>query len=103
MGGGTDGNKEGIYVYLWLIHVDVWQKLTQYCKEINLQLKLKTEQRSSSQSRYVPLGPLCVLFDTVASLILSPLAANAKRQMQSAIELMRQKQAACEMLDCGYC
>ena len=92
MGGGTDDNKEGIYVYLWLIHVDVWQKL-----------KLKTEQMSSSQSRYVPLGPLCVLFDTVASLILSPLAANAKREMQSAIELMRQKQAACEMLDCGYC
>ena len=44
-----------------------------------------------------------MLFDTVASLILSPLAANAKREMQSAIELMRQKQTACEMLDCGYC
>ena len=55
MGGGRDSKKEGIYVYLWLIHVDVWQKLTQYCKEINLQLKLKTEQRSSSWSRYVPL------------------------------------------------
>ena len=30
---------EGTYVYLWLIHVDVWQKLIQYCKEIILQLK----------------------------------------------------------------
>ena len=30
----------GIYVYLWLIHVDVWQKLTQYCKVIILQLKI---------------------------------------------------------------
>ena len=31
--------KEGTYVYLWLIHVDVWQR-TQYCKVIILQLKL---------------------------------------------------------------
>ena len=29
----------GTYVYLWLIYVDVWQKLTQYCKAIILQLK----------------------------------------------------------------
>ena len=29
---------EGTYVYLWLIHADVWQKPTQYCKAI-LQLK----------------------------------------------------------------
>ena len=27
-----------IYEYLWLIHVDVWQKPTQYCKAIILQL-----------------------------------------------------------------
>ena len=25
---------------LWLIHVDVWQKLTQYCRTIILQLKI---------------------------------------------------------------
>ena len=25
---------EGIYVYLWLIHVDEWQKPTQYGKAI---------------------------------------------------------------------
>ena len=24
--------REGTYVYLWLIHVDVWQKPAQYCK-----------------------------------------------------------------------
>ena len=30
---------EGTYVYLWLIHVVVWQKPTQYCKTIALQLK----------------------------------------------------------------
>ena len=27
------------YVYLWLIHVAAWQKSTQYCKAIILQLK----------------------------------------------------------------
>ena len=31
---------KGTYVYLWLIHVDVWQKPTQYCKAITLQLKI---------------------------------------------------------------
>ena len=31
--------REGTYVYLWLIHDDVWQKPTQYCKAIILQLK----------------------------------------------------------------
>ena len=33
--------REGTYVYLRLIHVDAWQKLSQYCKVIILQLKLK--------------------------------------------------------------
>ena len=32
--------REGTYVYLWLIHVDVWQKPTQHCKIIVLQLKI---------------------------------------------------------------
>ena len=32
--------REGTYVYVRLIHVDVWQKLSQYCKVIILQLKL---------------------------------------------------------------
>ena len=31
--------REGTYVYLRLIHVDVWQKPIQYCKAIFLQLK----------------------------------------------------------------
>ena len=29
------------YVHLWLIHVDIWQKSTQFCKAIILQLKNK--------------------------------------------------------------
>ena len=40
---GWDGEgrfeREGTYVYLWLIHVDVWQKPTQYRKTIILQFK----------------------------------------------------------------
>ena len=41
MGREVEGRfkKEGIYVYLWLIHVDVWQKPRQYHKAIILQLK----------------------------------------------------------------
>jgi len=31
--------REGTYVNLWLIHVDVWQKTTQFCKTSILQLK----------------------------------------------------------------
>ena len=31
---------EGTWGYLCLIPVDVWQKPTQYCKAINLQLKI---------------------------------------------------------------
>ena len=30
----------GTYIYLWLTHVDVWQKSTQYCKAIIFQLKI---------------------------------------------------------------
>ena len=33
--------REGIYVYLWLIHVEVWEKTTEFCKAIILQLKKK--------------------------------------------------------------
>ena len=35
--------REGTYVYLWLIHITVWQKPTQHCKESILQLKKKKE------------------------------------------------------------
>ena len=32
--------REGAYVYLWLIHVDIWQKPTRYYKATILQLKI---------------------------------------------------------------
>ena len=31
---GVRFKREGTYVYLWLIHIDVWQKPTQQCKAI---------------------------------------------------------------------
>ena len=38
VGGGFKG--ESTYVHLWLIHADVRQRPTQYCKAITLQLKV---------------------------------------------------------------
>ena len=35
------GSGWGTHAHPWLIHVNVWQKLPQYCKVISLQLKLK--------------------------------------------------------------
>ena len=40
MGGGEEVQEGGTYVYPWLIHVDIWQKPTQYCKVIIPQLKI---------------------------------------------------------------
>ena len=36
--------KEGAYIYIWLTHVDVRQKPSQYCRTIILQLKIKKSQ-----------------------------------------------------------
>ena len=44
VGGGF--RKEGTCVYLWLMHVDVWQKPTQYCKAITLQLKINLKRET---------------------------------------------------------
>ena len=42
---GEGFRREGTYVYLWLIHVDVWQKPTQCCKAIVLQSKKKKKKK----------------------------------------------------------
>ena len=39
-GDGRGIQDGGTHVYLWLIHVDVWQKPSQYCKVIILRLKI---------------------------------------------------------------
>ena len=38
---GKRFKREGTYVYVGLIHGNVWQKPTQFCKAIILQLKKK--------------------------------------------------------------
>ena len=47
--------KEEIYVYLWLIHVEVLQKATKFCKAIILQKKffLKNEKKKPPQTSNV--------------------------------------------------
>jgi len=39
--------RQGTYVYPWLIHVDVWQKLTRYCRAIIFQFKIKRNNETS--------------------------------------------------------
>ena len=52
--------RENKYVYLWLIHADVWQKPTQYCKAIILQFKkvnfFKVLRRVDSLEKTLMLG-----------------------------------------------
>ena len=46
--------REGTCVYPWLIHVDVWQKPTQHCKAIILQLKInKLKKKQTNRLREV--------------------------------------------------
>ena len=45
--------RKGIYVYQWLIHVDVWQRPTQYCKTIILQMKTSSGRLQSIRSHRV--------------------------------------------------
>ena len=37
--------RERTYVYLWLIHTDVWQRPAQCCETIILQLKIKKKEK----------------------------------------------------------
>ena len=51
---GLEGVPEGgTYVYLWLMHVDGWQKPRQYCKAIILQLKINFKKTQKSKQRSV--------------------------------------------------
>ena len=48
------GKREGTYVYLWLIHVDVEQKPTQHCKAIILQLKINYIKKEPYRIKTLP-------------------------------------------------
>ena len=45
--------RERTYVYLWLIHADVWQKPTQYCKAILFQLKINKFKKTNENSEKI--------------------------------------------------
>ena len=46
--------RKGTHVYPWLIHVDVWQKPTQYCNVTILQLKINKSKKKKNHCE--PLG-----------------------------------------------
>jgi len=46
---GERSKREGTYAHLWLIHVDLWQKPTQYCKAIILQLKIEKNKMNNKK------------------------------------------------------
>ena len=56
MGGGF--RRQGTYVYLWLIHVDVWQRLAQYCRAVVLLKKKKTYTLKKKRRYTVTSGPV---------------------------------------------
>ena len=45
----TEHKSKNNFLYLWMIHFDVWQKLTQYYKTIILQLKINTLKKKVSE------------------------------------------------------
>ena len=53
MGRGGEGREiqeEWACVYLWLIHTDVWQKLTQFCTATSFQFKKKGKKKKKIHS-----------------------------------------------------
>ena len=58
VGVGGRAQEAGTYVYLWLIHIVVWQKPTQCCKAISLQLQIeKSFKKNITNPAYVPNVP----------------------------------------------
>ena len=55
-GEGVGGRfkREGTYVYLWLIHVDVWQKTTKFYKAIILPLKINKKFKKTIRNSCHP-------------------------------------------------
>ena len=58
--GGSRGRE---HVYLWLIHVDVWQKPTEFCEAIILKLKNQLKKKSiggdKEEAGKTRAGPSC--------------------------------------------
>ena len=63
-GGRRETQERGTYVYLWLIHVDVWQKPTKFCKANIFQLKINKFKRKKSITGHAYLIQLLLLLAT---------------------------------------
>ena len=84
------GRWEGICVCLWLIHVDMWQKPTQFCKAIILQLRINkdgTASKLENHDLYLRFNchPACnppahLLFWLFSGLFLSPATSGRVKQ-----------------------
>ena len=46
---GERFKREGTFVYLWSIHVDLWQKSIQYCKAVIIQLKINFKKECMAE------------------------------------------------------
>ena len=66
---GGSFKREGTYVYLWLIHVDGWQKPTQHCKAIILQLKMNLKN-FKKQGTSIPIDPYTYQYLTLSDFIM---------------------------------
>ena len=59
---GGKFKREGTYIHLWVIHVDVWYKTTKFCRATILQFKNKL--RKSLRFTISTLGMFCFFFKT---------------------------------------
>ena len=50
---GERFKREGTFVYLWSIHVDLWQKSIQYCKAVIIKLKINFKKKSVWQKSFL--------------------------------------------------
>ena len=61
---------EGTYVYLWLFHVDIWQKPAQYCKAVILHLKMNKIRKITFLCSEIKLKGKQILKNVTAEAVL---------------------------------
>ena len=83
--GGSRG-REYMYVYLWLTHVEVWQKTAKFYKAIILQLKNKLIKERKI-NKYNTLAHCELLNKSLSCMILKHHVAAAAKLLQSCLTL----------------